>query len=111
MTGKEWLDRYVELRRYEADNSGPDEADAIDPSIDLPEHLKTLHRLLEKHHRKTGPRERTAEIESLKATCSLVGESGELASPVVAYESEERCYIVDESDPSGYYRLPKLLDL
>jgi hypothetical protein len=111
MTGKEWLDRYVELRKYEADNAGPDEVDGVDPSIELPEHLKTLYRLLEKHHQKTGPKERTAEIESVKATCSLAGESDELASRVVAYESEQRCYIVDESDPSGYYRLPKLLDL
>ena len=111
MTGKEWLDRYVELRRFEADSAASHEADGVDPSIDLPEQLKSLHRLLEKHHHKLGARERTEEIESVKATCSFVGESGELASPVAAYESEQRCYIVDESDPSGYYRLPKLLEI
>jgi len=111
VTGSQWLDRYVELRRYEAEHAEPDAMDGVDPAIDLPDHLKTLHRLLEKHHRKMGPRERAAELEGIKATCTLVGENDELANRVVAYESNQWCYVVDEADPTGYYRIAKLLDL
>jgi hypothetical protein len=108
MTGQEWFERYVELRRHEAGEGGKIDPEAV---LDLPEHLRILHRFLEKHHKKQGPKERADEIRGIQTACSLVGESRDFASPILAYESDAWCYIIDESDPSGYYRIPKQAEL
>jgi hypothetical protein len=108
MTGQQWFERFLELRRHEAAEGGKVDPEAV---FDLPEPLRLLHRFLEKHHKKQGPKERADEIAGIQSACALVGENRDFASPILAYESDAWCYIIDESDPSGYYRIPKQADI
>ena len=108
MTGQEWFERFVELRRHEVAEGGTVDPEAV---LDLPEPLRLLHKFLEKHHKKQGPKERADEIRGIQAACTAVGENRDFAAPILAYESDAWCYIIDESDPSGYYRIPKQAEL
>jgi hypothetical protein len=108
MSGQEWFQRYVELRKRVAGEGGQVDPQAV---LDLPDHLRRLHRFLEKHHKKQGPRERADEIRGIESACALVGENRDFGSPILAYESDAWCYVIDESDPSGYYRIPKQAEL
>jgi len=111
MSAQEWFRRYVELRRHDAEEGKAGEPRAAGAEAEPPEHFRTLRQFLEKHHKKQGPREREDEIKGIQTACSLVGESRDFASPIRAYESEAWCYIIDESDPTGYYRIPKRAEL
>jgi hypothetical protein len=111
MSAQEWFQRYVELRRHDANVREADETMPAAAETDSPEHVRILRRFLEKHHKKLGPQERADEINGIRAACPLVGENHDFAAPVLAYESEAWCYLIDESDPTGYYRIPKTAKL
>ena len=111
MSAQEWFRRYVELRRHDAEQGKAGEPRRAGQKTESPEHVRALRQFLEKHHKKQGPKERADEIKGIQTVCSLVGENRDFPSPILAYESEAWCYIIDESDPAGYYRIPKKAEL
>ncbi len=111
MSAQEWLRRYVELRRHDAEAEKTESPGSSAADDEPPEHVAAIRRFLEKHHKRLGAHERADEINGIKAACRLVGENRDFASPVLAYESEAWCYLIDESDPAGYYRIPKSAEL
>ena len=111
MSAEEWFRRYVELRRYDTRQSETNAPRSDGPETESPEHVRALRRFLEKHHKKQGPKERADEINGIQAACSLVGENRDFGASILAYQSEAWCYIIDESDPAGYYRIPKKAEL
>lgn len=111
MSAQQWFDRYVELRRHDVEQGKAEGSPAAGAEAETPDHVKALRQFLEKHHKKQGPKERADEIQGIQAACRLVGENHDFASPIRAYESDAWCYIIDESDPAGYYRIPKKAEL
>ena len=111
MSAQQWFQRYLELRRHDVQQGTPAAPASAGAEAESPEHVRALRRFLEKHHKKQGPHERADEINGIKAACSPVGENHDFEAPILAYESEAWCYIVDESDRTGYYRIPKRAEL
>ena len=62
MSAEAWLRRYVELRRHDTQEGKADGPASAGPATESPEHVGTLRRFFEKHHKKQGPQERQVPV-------------------------------------------------